>query len=183
MLYVSAIREELGAMPGEPLGVGPVVAAIRMATLLERLKPSAVCFVGTAGSYAQGPEVGTVIASRRVGLSPSVAVMGLGYVPRPPRPVECDRGLLDRLDVPRADVLTVSAITTDPTLMGRLADGWQVEHMEAYGAGLACHKAEVPFVSVLGIANRVGPDAHRQWLENQQVAQDAARAVAAQLTA
>ena len=182
MLFVSAIREELGALPGEPLGVGPVVAAIRMATLLERLQPRAVCFIGTAGAYAGGPAVGTVIASRRVGLSPSVAVMGLGYVPRPPRPVESDRSLLDRLELPRADVLTVSAITTDPTLMARLSDGWQVEHMEAYGVGLACHKAEVPFVAVLGIANRVGPDAHTEWLENQASAQDAARAAAGRLS-
>lgn len=183
MLFVSAIQDELGDLAGEPLGVGPVVAAIRMATLLERLKPAAVCFIGTAGTYGSEPRVGSVIASRRIGLSPSVAVMGLGYVPRPPRPVECDRLLLESLGLERADVLTVSAITTDPTLMARLADGWQVEHMEAYGVGLACHKAEVPFVAVLGIANRVGPDAHTEWLENQAEAQDAARAAARNLRA
>ena len=183
MLFVSAIRSELGDLPGEPLGVGPVVAAIRMATLLERLHPSAVCFVGTAGAYESLPEVGSAVASRRIGLSPSVAVMGMGYVPRPPRPVESDRLLLDRLDLPRADVLTVNAITTDPVLMSRLSDGWQVEHMEAYGVGLACHKAEIPFVAVLGIANRVGPEAHTEWLQNQARAQDAARKAARSLSA
>lgn len=108
--------------------------------------------------------------------------MGLGYVPRPPQPVDCDPGLLAQLQgVPRHPVLTVGAITTDPTLASRLADGWAVEHLEAYGAAFACRESGVPFVAVLGISNEVGPDAHIQWLTHRDAAQEAARAAIAPL--
>jgi hypothetical protein len=102
--------------------------------------------------------------------------MGLGYVPKPPEPVFCDPTLLGALDLPEMDVLTVGAVTTDSVLVNRLADGWQIEQMEAYGAALACQKAKVPFAAVYGIANRCGPDAHAQWLANVSSAREALHA-------
>ncbi len=175
MLLVAAAREELGELPGEVMGVGPVVAAVRAAILIESMRPDAVILVGTAGSYPGGPAVGTAIAAERVGLSWGVAVLGLGYVPRPPVPVLCDPALLSRIDLPRHSVLTVGAVTTDPDLAERLSDGWTTEHLEAFSVAFACAKANIPFVAVLGIANEVGPGAHVQWLTNRDQAQRAAR--------
>jgi purine-nucleoside phosphorylase len=102
--------------------------------------------------------------------------MGLGYTPRPPDPVICDPSLLSGVELPTLDVLTVAAITTDPLLAQRLSDGWQVEHLEAFGVALACQQAGIPFALVLGISNVVGPEAHMQWLTHRNAAQDAARA-------
>jgi purine-nucleoside phosphorylase len=181
ILLVAAVSEELGDLPGEPLGVGHTVAAARMATLLAESRPSAVVMLGTAGSYQGGPEVGTAVAARRVGLSLGVAVMGLGYVPRPPVPCACDTRLLDRLDLPAVDVLSVGAVTTDEVLASRLSDGWQIEQMEAYGAAHACAQAGVPFVGIFGISNRVGPEAHVEWMEHRGEAREQARAAATQL--
>jgi nucleoside phosphorylase len=110
-----------------------------------------------------------------------VATLGLGYVPRPPAPVDCDAEMLDRLTVPRMPILTVGAVTTDLALATRLADGWSVEHLEAFGVALACREAGVPFVCVLGISNDVGRDAHVQWLTNRDAAQEAARVAVAPL--
>lgn len=182
ILLVAAVTEELGHLDGAPLGVGPVVAAANMATLLEQRRPDAVVMIGTAGAYlGSGLQVGQPIAARRCGLSHGVAAMGLGYVPRPPATVECAGHLLENVPgLVRADVLTVGAVTTDTVLAGRLSDGWQVEHMETFGAACACAQRGVPFLAVLGIANDVGPEAHSQWLVNRTLAQDAARdAVAA----
>jgi purine-nucleoside phosphorylase len=175
MLLMAAAREELGDLDGEVVGVGPIVAAVRAATLIERRKPTAVALVGTAGAYPSGPAIGTAIASSRIGLSYGIAAMGLGYVPRAPAPVEGDPDLLGQLPVPHHAVLTVGAITTDPTLARRLSDGWTVEHLEAFGVAWACQQAQIPFVAVLGIANDVGPDAHVQWLTHRDAAQAAAR--------
>ena len=175
MLLLAAARQELGDMEGEVVGVGPVVAAATAAAILARRRPVGVVLVGTAGAYAGGPPIGPAIAGDRVGLSWGVAAMGLGYVPRPPAPIDADPGLLARVDAPRAAVLTVGAITTDPTLARRLADGWQVEHMEAFGVAFACAEAGVPFVACLGVSNVVGPDAHEQWLTHRDAAQHAAR--------
>ncbi len=176
MLVLAAAREELGDLPGEVVGVGPVVAAARAAVLLERLKPSAVVLVGTGGSYEGGPAIGSAVAAQRVGLSWGVAAMGLGYVPRQPVTIEADPGLLARLPSPRHNVLTTGAITTDLALARRFADGWTVEHLEAYAVAHACKEAGIPFVAVLGISNRVGPDAHVEWLTHRDEAQAAARA-------
>ncbi len=183
MLVLAAAREELGDLPGEVVGVGPVAAAAQAAVLLERLQPAGVVLIGTAGAYDGGPPIGIAVAGRRVGLTWGIAAMGLGYVPRPPPAIDADPALLDRLAVPRHDVLTTGAITTDPTLARRFADGWTVEHLEAFSVAWACQQAGIPFVAVLGISNKVGPEAHAEWLTHRDEAQAAARAAVADLCA
>ena len=175
MLVMAAVREELGDLDGVTVGIGPVVAAATAATVLERHRPRAVLLVGTCGAYRGGPEIGTAVVAERAGLAFGVAAMGLGYVPRPPGPIASDPELLARLTGPRVSVLTCGAVTTDPTLADRLADGWDVEHLECYGVAAACHAAGIPFAAVLGVANQVGPDAHMEWLTYRESAQEAAR--------
>jgi len=175
MLVLAAVREELGELRGYTVGIGPVAAAAATAALLAEHRPSAVVLVGTCGAYPGGPAIGTVIAAARVGLAFGVAAMGLGYVPRPPAPIACDPQLLTRIGIPHVPVLTCGAVTTDPVLASRLADGWACEHLEAFGVATACLNAGVPFVAVLGVANDVGPSAHAEWLANRELAQDAAR--------
>jgi nucleoside phosphorylase len=175
MLLLAAVREELGDLEGDVVGIGPVVAAARAAAILERKKPGRVVLIGTGGSYPGGPPIGTAVASQLVGMSVGVAAMGLGYVPRPPAPVPGDETLLERLGVPRHNVLTAGAVTTDLTLAKRLSDGWTVEHLEAFGVAVACQHAGIPFIAVLGISNLVGPEAHAQWLTHRDAAQEAAR--------
>jgi len=183
MLVLAAARQELGDLDGEVVGVGPIVAAATAAALLARHRPTRVLLLGTCSAYARGPEVGSVVVSRRVGLSYGVAAMGLGYVPRAPGAVDADPDMVESLAAPVVDVLTVGAVTTDATLGRRLADGWEVEHLEAFGVAFACKEAGVPFVACLGVASRVGPDAHVQWLTHRDEAQQAARAVARRLLA
>jgi nucleoside phosphorylase len=172
---VAAVDAELGDLGGVALGVGPVVSAARMARVLAVDRPDAVVFIGTAGAYVGGPAVGGAVQARRFGLADGAAAMGLGYTPRPPAPVRADLRVLPDVALPLADVLTVGAVSTDPLLASRLSDDWQVEHLETFGAAWACQDAGVPFTAVLGIANRVGPDAHVEWLTHRVAAQDAAR--------
>lgn len=178
VLIVAAVAEELGELPGRTVGIGPVVAAASMGRILGQVQPRAVLLIGTAGSYTGGPPIGTACAARRLGLGDGAAAMGLGYVPRPPAPIPADPRLLARSGLPPVDVLTTGAVSTDPLLAGRLSDGWQVEHLEAYGVAWACAAQEIPFLAILGIANEVGPQAHAQWLTHRVAAQDAARAAA-----
>lgn len=174
-LVMAAAPEELGSLKGAVVGVGPVVAAATAAQVIERDKPDRVVLIGTAGAYPGGPPIGVAVSASRVALSWGVAAMGLGYVPRPPEPVVCDAAMGATLDLPEHAVLTVGAITTDPTLSRRIADGYTVEHLEAFGVARACFQAGIPFLAVLGITNDVGPDAHVQWLTHRDAAQQAAR--------
>ena len=180
---VCATSEETGPFPGLELGLGSVRVAARLSAQLERSRPEAVLIVGTAGALPGGPAVGSVIAAKRVGYSPGVAAMGMGYVPKPPPPIFCDPTLVASLNLPTADVLTVGAVTTDSVLVGRLSDGWQCEQMEAYGAAVACQMAKIPFAAVYSVANLCGPDAHSQWLAHVAEAREALHRVLAPLSA
>jgi nucleoside phosphorylase len=174
--FVAAVAEELGDLPGVCVGVGMVTAAARTARMLATDTAEAVVFVGTAGAYVGGPDVGAVVAASEVGLGAGVDQLGLGYVPLHPAPLASDPVLLGRLALPRHRVRTTVAITTDPELARRLGEGFGVEHLEAFGVALACAEVGVPFVAVLGIANRVGPGAHAEWLANRTSVEAAVRA-------
>lgn len=188
VLHVAAVAAELGELPGAVLGVGLVAATASMARLLAERRPVGVVLVGTAGAFpgsasrAQIP-VGTVVVGARLGLGAPAVVLGLGYQPLAPPCLTVDPAIVARLTaagaVP-ADVLTQIAITTDPAYAARLAVDWGVEHMETFGAAWACHAVGVPFGVVLGITNRVGPNAHAEWLVHRAGAEAAARAMAVQ---
>jgi purine-nucleoside phosphorylase len=180
MVVVAAVREELGDLPGEVVGVGAVRAANAAATLLATRRPSSVVLVGTAGRYAGGPPIGAVVQAARLGWVDGAAALGRGYVPLPPEPLVADVALRSALGLPEAHVLTTGAVTTDLELAARLGASWGVEHLEAYAVALACERAGVRFAAVFAITNDVGPDAHAQWLAHRHAAQDSAlRAVAA----
>lgn len=78
--------------------------------------------------------------------------------------------------LPRASVLTLAAITTDPVVSAAWSDqGWEVEHMETFAVAWACESAGVPFAAILGVTNDVGPGAHAEWLANRAAVQEAVR--------
>lgn len=162
-------------MEGEALGIGLVAAAASMGRVLAERRPARVILVGTAGTFGAIP-VGAVFQGRRLGLGVVAVALGLGYQPGAPVGIAgIDLGLRG------ADVLTNLAVTTDPDLAARFAADWQIEHMETYGAAWACRAAGVPFGVVLGVTNRVGPDAHAQWVANRAAVEAATRAAVAGL--
>jgi len=181
ILVVAAVDAELGDLPGAALGVGVVRAAATMGRLLaliaHRSAYEGVLLVGSCGVYGDAFSVGTAVRARRMGLADGGAALGLSYAPLAPEPVVADAALSRLLDTAPADVLTVGAISTDPALVAKVGAGWQVEHLECFGAAWACAQAGVPFAAVLGVANRVGPDAHAEWKANRLAAEEAARAV------
>lgn len=175
ILYCSAVAEELGDLPGEPVGIGLLDALLGTVGLLARAKPEALVFVGTAGALPGcGISIGDVVTAREVLLGDAALALGLGYSPRHPGPIQAH-------PVPGLRAVTITtnlAITIDPALAARYADGAQVEHMELYGVGLACQRAGVRFGGVLGITNDVGPGAHAQWVANRATCEAAARRAA-----
>lgn len=172
VLLVAAVVEELEGQPGHALGVGMVCAAARMARLLAAHRPARVVLVGTAGAYPVpgAPRMGEVVTASRVALGSGTAALGRGYVPCAPPPIAA----VTVAGLPAHGVLCCTAITSDAVLAVALGTHATVEHMEAYGAALACVDAGVPFSAVLGITNVVGPDAHAQWKANRAAAQAAA---------
>ena len=173
--FVAAVGDELGSLPGAVLGVGPVVAAASMASLLAAERPDAVVLIGTAGAFPGGPAVGSLVSGSRLGLADPLKGAGLGYVPRLPEPLEADAALRQRLALPECRILTNLGVTTDEALAKYFSEEWEVEHMEAYGAAWACQQLQVPFAVVVGITNVVGPTAHAEWLARRYSVQTAVR--------
>ncbi len=177
----AAVAAELGDLAGTALGVGPIMAGVSAALQLSRRRCEGCLFVGTAGTYASGPPVGSVIVSRRLGYASATAVIGAGYVPVPPPVLDTPEWLRNLAGVTQADVVTVDAITSSSAAAELLGHTWQVEHMEAWAVARAASEVGIPFAAILGIANEVGPHAHAQWLANRAAAEASAREVVATL--
>jgi len=163
----------------QPVGIGAVDAAAGAASALVRHAPAAVVFVGTAGSYGARPPLEAVAVARALHLASGSAAAGGSYFPAPmvPRAV-ADPALRRALlaagggSAAEGDVATPLGITSSRRLAARLAttSGATVENLEAFAVARAAAAAEVPFGAVLGVANRVGPAAHAQWLSHRDAA-------------
>jgi nucleoside phosphorylase len=76
------------------------------------------------------------------------------------------------------EIATTLAITTDDALAAAVfASGCAVEHLESYAVAAACARLSIPFVAVLGVANRVGSSAHSEWKRNHEAASQNAASV------
>jgi len=177
-----------------PVGIGPVEAAIGAAAALAAHRPERVIFVGTAGVYPRGRHtaaLGSVAIAEEVLLVSTAALRGDGYLPelQPSRDAGA-KTLRDALRaaapaVPVARVACPVAITRSAALGRRIAKetGALLENLEAFAVARAARAAKVSFASVLGVANRVGPDGHQEWRAHHRAASRAACAVIARLLA
>ena len=165
------------------VGVGAVDAAVGAAQAIALARPKRVVFVGTAGVYWRGhatPPVGSAVIADRVCLVSTAVVRGDGYLP-PPMVTEAVTspvlaaalGATAPHSVPTGTVACPLAITRTATL-GRLiaqATGATLENLEAFSVIRAANMAGIEATAaVLGVANRVGPRAHREWKANHLAA-------------
>jgi purine-nucleoside phosphorylase len=148
--------------------VGAITAAVTTAKLLGETAPSRVLFVGTCGAYDDRLAVGDKIwASDALAISLDV-LEGRSYRPE----LECIRWpatLSLGLPFQAHSVAVPPGVTRTAEGARRLGTLTAVEHLELTGVYAACAAAGVPCGAVLGVANRVGPEAHREWLTNHEV--------------
>ncbi len=180
-LLLSAFPPELGPWLKAPpdgwiaacTGVGPLAAAAETARLIVAHRPERVLFVGTCGTYDEAPAVGSVVSAARVVDVTLAEVRNEAY--RPGIQVSAwSAGL--QLPFPPVGVVATPAITcTEAGAMDLLACG-QVEHLELGGIAAACALAKVPFGAVLGVANRVGPNAQSEWQIHHRLVSESLRA-------
>jgi hypothetical protein len=167
-LLLSAFGPELAGLDRDPppgwvvatTGIGAIAAAVETARLLRELGPGRVLFLGTCGAYDDRLAVGDLLSAATV-LATSVEEAG-GRAYRPD--AEARRWPATwRLPLPAHDVAVPPAITITSEGARALARLAPVEHLELTGVFAACAAASVPVAAGLGVANRVGPDAHAEW--------------------
>lgn len=167
-LLLAAFPPELGELLGEPpegwhaecTGLGALAAAVATARLLAQLRPRRVLFAGTCGAYDARLEVGTCFAASLAVATSAPELRRAAYRPQAERTRWAATWSLPFRAHP---VAVPPAITTDPADAALLADVAPAEHLELTGVFAACHAAGVDCAALLGVANRVGPGAHREW--------------------
>jgi nucleoside phosphorylase len=171
------------------VGVGAIDAAIGAAAAIAAARPERVIFVGTAGAYPRGratAAIGTVAIARELCLASTATLRGDGYLPGPlatsaPTSPALGAALAARArakkPLPVLGVACPIAITRSATLGRHLAHatGAALENLEAFAVARAAAAVGVAaMTAVLGIANRVGPNGHREWRANHRAASRAA---------
>jgi nucleoside phosphorylase len=174
-LLLSAFAPELSGLDREPpagwivatSGIGAVAAALETARLLREHRPARLLFVATCGAYDGRLAVGDVLSARRAIATSVEELEGRAY--RPAAEVRSWPATWI-LPLPAHDVAVTPAITLTEAGARALSRIAPVEHLELSGVLAACAAAGVPAGAVLGVANRVGPDAHAEWKrENARV--------------
>jgi nucleoside phosphorylase len=171
------------------VGVGAVDAAVGAAGAIAAARPERVIFVGTAGAYPRGratAAIGTVAIASELCLTSTATLRGDGYLPGPlatraPTSASLGAALAEcarkKKPIPRLGVACPIAITRSATLGRHLAHatGAALENLEAFAVARAAAAAGIEDVTaVLGIANRVGPNGHREWRAHHRAASAAA---------
>jgi purine-nucleoside phosphorylase len=151
-------------------GVGAVAAAAATARILAGGGYARVLFVGTCGAYDERLAPGDLIAASSVVDTSLEELEGRAYRPA----VEVTRFAPGfELPLPGHPVAVPPAITLTAEGAAALARVGAAEHLELSGVFAACAAAHVPVAAALAVANRVGPDAHREWTANHSAASKA----------
>jgi nucleoside phosphorylase len=172
-LLLAAFPPELAGLDAAPppgwrtatTGVGAVTAAATTARLLAEERPARVLLVGTCGAYDGRLAVGDLLAARAAVASSLEELDGRAYRPEI-EAVRFEASWALPLALPLHDVVAPPAITRTADGARRLAGVGAAEHLEVAGVFAACRAAGVPAAAVLGVANRVGPDANAEWRAN-----------------
>ena len=168
-LLLAAFPPEFAELADHPLpgwalactGVGALAAAIATTRLLEQHQPSRVLFLGTCGAYDDRLALGDFLAATEVLALSLEELEGRAYRPA----LETIRWEANwPVPFPGHRVAVPPAITQSAEGALRFAPQASAEHLEVSGVFAACQEAQVPVAAALVVANRVGPNAHGEWL-------------------
>ncbi|MCA8980021.1 MAG: futalosine hydrolase [Planctomycetes bacterium] len=180
-LELERLRDQGGYDPArarvEVCGFGPVAAAARTATLLERYKPQRALLVGIAGTFDEESfPVGTAttfgeVALEGVGVgegSRFVAPPALGFPQWPGSTDTTPHPIADRMRLEASGPLLLStcAASDSPAHAAERKERFPAalaEDMEGFAVALACALARVPLSIVRGASNVVGDRQASAW--------------------
>jgi nucleoside phosphorylase len=170
-LLLAAFAPELAGLDAAPppgwrvalTGVGALSAAVATARLLAERPCSRLLFVGTCGAYDERLSVGDLL-SASAALTASLDVLEGRAYRAGPEQVRWPAGWT--LPFPTHEVAVTPGVTCTAGGARRLAALAAAEHLELTGVFAAAAAAGVPVAAALAVANRVGPDAHAEWMAN-----------------
>ena len=170
-LLLGAFPPELGPLLTHPpegwvvacTGVGALSAAVATTSLLGKLRPERVLFLGTCGHYDARLSIGDHLWASTAIHSSLAERRGEAY--RPALETTEWKATLE-LPLPGHEVVVPPAITRTregAKVLGLLG---AAEHLELTGVYAACKAADIKVGAALVVVNEVGPDAQAQWHAN-----------------
>jgi nucleoside phosphorylase len=173
-LLLAAFPPELCGLDAAPppgwraacVGIGAVTAAVATARLLSERPVGRVLFVGTCGAYDARLAPGDLLAASEAIATSLEEREGRAYRPAAERVRWPASWALPARFAPHA-VAVPPAITSTIAGAAALAALAAAEHLELTGVFAACAELGVPVAAALGVANRVGPEAHAEWRASQ----------------
>lgn len=166
----------------EPVGIGPVDAAVGTTCSILRHAAENVVLLGTCGAFPEsGLVAGDVVVGTEVAFVEPAVVEERAAMPYAASALALDGAMLAyaRSEGARpVAIANTAAITIDDALASRLASQGQVEHLEAYGVAQACARASIGCTVILGVANAVGARGREEWRANHVMASARAAEIA-----
>jgi nucleoside phosphorylase len=151
------------------VGIGAIEAGIRLSEKLAREKYDKIIFLGTAGAYKNSDLViGDLISANSTIFVSGTHLLGKAYFPELfKKEIQIESTYFD---FPQKKVATVMEITKNDELAEKISLEYslEVEHMEIFSLARVCERKNIEFSAYLGIANFVGKDSHKEWLENNE---------------
>ncbi len=171
------------------VGIGLPMAAAGTMSRIDASRPAGVVLLGTCAAYpGRGLATGQVVVATRMLLGDAAVVAGRAAYPDPMTgQIDTHKVLTSALSMSTTRPVRVAsplAMTMESQLALRLSQqlDCDVEHLEAFGVGLACAPGHVPFAAVLGVSHELGPNGRESWrLNHRSAAHAAAQVVAAWL--
>lgn len=143
-------------------GIGPVAAAFGLTHFLEDYRPEMIVGIGTAGVINPKLKIGDVVVGKLI--SPNSAQKIISTISRPLCPF-CPHSP----EWPQVNIFAPQEISrTEAQRMRLQKAGYDVENLEAYAFAFVAKIFRVPFVSLLGLTNHVGPKGHEEWVRNEK---------------
>lgn len=170
-LLLAAFPPELAGLDRTPprgyevslTGVGALAAAVSTTRALERGRFSRVLFLGTCGAYDARLGRFDLLCASEVIATSREEILGGAFRPQ----AEIHRWTPGyELPLPGYAVAVPGAITGTEEGSRALARVAAAEHLELAGVFAACAAYGVPVAAALAVANRVGPEAHSEWMAN-----------------
>lgn len=199
MLAISAIASESECLiqlknsyPGqlfvEPVGIGLVEAAYKIAEILCKTNMDYLLFVGSAG-VQDGAEIemGSVALPTEIQIVDYDKLRNHSYFPPPMETLFSTKpgdfisdSMLSEFPfsiLSHGVAFNPLSITKSKDRVSMLQDlelsiNPYYEQLEIAAIAFAAQKKGIPFLAILGISNYIGEDAHEQWLQNRKIAEE-----------
>lgn len=137
-------------------GIGPVAATFGLTHFLEDYRPEKIIGIGTAGVIRKF-KIGEIVVGKKVFNGSSLP---LSLDPSSQR---------ERGKFPHVNIFAPQEVSrTEEQRVQLEQSGYDVENLEAYAFAFVAKKFRIPFVSLLGLTNFVGPKGHKEWKKNEQ---------------